>query len=70
MIKYLDKFFTYLEVEKNCSSHTSLNYRIDLEEFEKFLGGASVEAVTYPDLRRFLAQLKSRNKQILKRNPG
>ena len=33
MTKYLDKFFTYLEVEKNYSSHTTLNYRIDLEEF-------------------------------------
>jgi len=61
MIKYLDKFFTYLEVEKNYSSHTALNYRIDLEEFAKFLGAASVETVGYPDLRRFLAQLKGRN---------
>ena len=56
--KYLDKFFTYLEVEKNYSSHTTLNYRIDLEEFAEFLGKISVEAVEYPDLRRFLAQLK------------
>jgi tyrosine recombinase XerC len=61
MTKYLDKFFTYLEVEKNYSSHTTLNYRIDLEEFAGFLGKISVEAVAYPDLRRFLAQLKARN---------
>jgi len=61
MIKYLDKFFIYLEIEKNYSKHTSLNYRIDLEEFSKFLGNISVEAVEYPDLRRFLAQLKARN---------
>ena len=61
MKKYLDKFFTYLEVEKNYSSHTSLNYRIDLEEFAIFLDKASVEDVEYPDLRRFLAQLKGRN---------
>ena len=61
MIRYLDKFFTYLEVEKNYSSHTTLNYRIDLEEFARFLGGMTVETVAYPDLRRFLAQLKGRN---------
>jgi tyrosine recombinase XerC len=78
----LDKFFTYLEVEKNYSGHTTLNYRIDLEEFAEFLGqtpvssviarsasqrseatkqSLSIEAVGYPDLRRFLAQLKVRN---------
>jgi len=61
MIKYLDKFFTYLEIEKNYSSHTILNYRIDLEEFAAFLGKTSFEAVEYSDLRRFLAQLKGRN---------
>ena len=38
-----------------------LNYRIDLEEFARFLGKTPVEAVEYPDLRRFLAQLKGRN---------
>ena len=69
-MKYLDKFFTYLEVEKNYSSHTILNYRIDLEEFASFLRSVScgasdeqslpVEAVVYADLRRFLAQLKAR----------
>jgi tyrosine recombinase XerC len=61
MTKYLDKFLTYLEVEKNYSSHTSLNYRLDLEEFAAFLNRTSVEAVAYSDLRRFLAQLKARN---------
>ncbi len=61
MKQYLDKFFTYLEVEKNYSSHTILNYRVDLDEFSKFLGNISVKEVAYPDLRRFLAQLKGRN---------
>jgi len=61
MTKYLDKFFTYLEIEKNYSAHTILNYRIDLEEFFKFLGSVTVDVVAYPDLRRFLAQLKGRN---------
>jgi tyrosine recombinase XerC len=61
MTKHLEKFFTYLEIERNYSGHTILNYRIDLEEFFKFLGPTSIEAVGYPDLRRFLAQLKGRN---------
>ena len=58
---FLDKFFTYLEIEKNYSAHTILNYRIDLEEFAVFLGQANVAQVAYPDLRRFLAQLKGRS---------
>ena len=33
MRKYLDKFLTHLEVEKNYSPHTLLNYKIDLKEF-------------------------------------
>ena len=61
MKRYLDKFFTYLEIEKNYSVHTILNYRLDLEEFALFLGAISLEAVVYSDLRRFLAQLKGRN---------
>jgi len=61
MNQYLNKFFTYLEIEKNYSAHTILNYRIDLEEFAKFLENTKVESVEYSDLRRFLAQLKGRN---------
>jgi tyrosine recombinase XerC len=63
MDSHLNKFFTYLEIEKNYSGHTILNYRLDLEEFSKFLGESSTDiiAVGYTDLRRFLAQLKGRN---------
>ena len=61
MTAYLQKFFSYLEIEKNSSTHTILNYRIDLEEFSAFLGKTPLEKVAYPDLRRFLAQLKTRN---------
>ena len=73
MTGYLNKFFTYLEIEKNYSPHTILNYRIDLVEFSKFLGechceepkatkqSLSIKDVEYSDLRRFLAQLKGRN---------
>ncbi len=61
MTDHLDKFFTYLEVEKNYSAHTCVNYRIDLEDFIRFLEKTPVEATAYSDLRRFLAQLKARH---------
>lgn len=61
MKKYLEKFLSYLEVEKNYSSHTLLNYKIDLKEFAVFLGEVSIEKVDYTSLRRFLAQLRTKN---------
>ena len=39
--RYLDKFLSYLEIEKNYSSHTILNYRIDLEEFSRAMEDGS-----------------------------
>jgi len=58
MDRYVQKFISYLDVEKNYSSHTILNYRLDLEEFFKFLEKTPVEQVNYQDLRRYLAQLR------------
>ncbi len=60
MNRYLDKFFTYLEIEKNYSQHTLLNYRLDLEEFFKF-APVTVDQVDYLLLRRYLAQLRTHN---------
>lgn len=58
----IDKFLSSLEVEKNYSNHTVLNYRTDLEEFAAFLGGqTTLTQVDYPVLRRFLAQLRTRD---------
>ncbi len=61
MKRLLEKFFSYLEVEKNYSTHTVLNYRVDLEEFENFSAGASILSIDYLHLRNFLAHLKERN---------
>ena len=61
MTKYLQKFLSFLEVEKNYSPHTLLNYRIDLEEFIEFLEADKIENADYTTLRRFLAQLRSKN---------
>ncbi len=61
MHKAIDQFLSVLEVEKNYSSHTILNYRIDLKEFAAFLGQQPLAQVDYPVLRRFLAQLRTKN---------
>jgi len=57
----IPKFLSHLEVEKNYSSHTILNYRIDLEEFFDFLGNTPFKDVDYPVLRRYLAQIRQKN---------
>ena len=61
MERYIEKFIRYLEIEKNYSSHTILNYRLDLEGFEKFLGTIPIEKADYLTLRKYLAALKEKN---------
>ena len=61
MQRYIDKFIRYLEIEKNYSVHTILNYKLDLKDFQKFLGEAAVEGVDYLALRKYLALLKEKN---------
>lgn len=61
MQKYIEKFIRYLEIEKNYSSHTILNYRLDLEDFKNFLGSSELEKVDYLVLRKYLAVLKEKN---------
>ncbi|HLF18098.1 MAG TPA: tyrosine recombinase XerC [Candidatus Omnitrophota bacterium] len=61
MNRYLDKFISYLEIERNYSPHTVLNYKLDLTEFFTFLGPLALEKVEYLHLRRFLGSLRERN---------
>lgn len=61
MERYIEKFIRYLDIEKNYSKHTILNYRLDLEGFEKFLGESPVEKADYLILRKYLATLKEKN---------
>lgn len=51
----------YLEIEKNYSPHTLLNYKLDLESFKKFIGDTGLEKVDYLTLRKYLAVLKEKN---------
>ncbi len=61
MEKYIEKFVRYLEIEKNYSPHTIVNYKIDLEGFNKFVSGTSLEKIDYLGLRKYLAVLKEKN---------
>src|SRR3989338_5516405 len=63
MNQYIKKFISYLEIEKNYSRHTVLNYKLDLEEFVLYLGAAKIESVEYLQLRKYLAELKVKNFQ-------
>ncbi|MCM8831029.1 MAG: tyrosine recombinase XerC [Candidatus Omnitrophica bacterium] len=65
---YIDKFLNYLAIEKNYSSHTIFNYKIDLKEFEEFLnanhtqdGTLDIRNIDYFMLRKFLSFLSVKN---------
>ncbi|MFH1644865.1 MAG: tyrosine recombinase XerC [Candidatus Omnitrophota bacterium] len=60
MKKYIDKFLTYLDVEKGSSEHTLKNYKIDLEEFFLFLRDVKLEDINYISVRKFLAYLRDK----------
>jgi len=60
MNRYIDKYFNYLEIEKNYSAHTIINYRIDLKEFEKFIDQKAVGQIDYFLLRKYLAHIRTK----------
>jgi tyrosine recombinase XerC len=60
MERHIEKFLRYLEIEKNASSHTILNYKLDLQDFRQFLKGADVADVDYLLVRKYLAHLKEK----------
>ena len=59
--RHIQKFITYLEIEKNASSHTITNYKIDLKEFNDSVKEKALENITHVDVRLFLARMKERN---------
>ncbi len=61
MNRFVKKFISYLEIEKNYSPHTILNYKLDLVELFEYLGKTSIEKVDYTLLRKYLASLRSKN---------
>lgn len=61
MQRYIDKFKTYLTIEKNASPHTIINYISDLEDFTSGIPDKKIEDIDYLALRKYLAGLKLRN---------
>ncbi len=61
MEKYIEKFMRYLEIEKNYSGNTLVNYKLDLEDFSRFLAGTELDKVDYLTLRKYLAVMKEKN---------
>lgn len=61
MERYIEKFMRYLEIEKNYSMHTLLNYQLDLQDFKNFLKETPIENVDYLVLRKYLVALKEKN---------
>lgn len=51
----------YLEIERNASNHTIINYSIDLNSLKDFAGETPVEKIDYVILRRYLVILKDKN---------
>ncbi len=61
MDESMDKFLTYLKVEKNYSPHTLVSYSHDLREFFRFLGERPLRDIDVLALRKYLAHLKENN---------
>lgn len=61
MQRHIERFLRYLEIEKNASRHTLLNYGKDLANFAAFLGDVPLENVDYLFLRKYMAKLKEEN---------
>jgi len=61
MDRHINKFLTYLEIERNASGHTLTNYHMDLKQARDFLEGKDVRQIERLDVRKYLAHLKGKN---------
>ncbi|MDD4294601.1 MAG: tyrosine recombinase XerC [Candidatus Omnitrophica bacterium] len=60
---YKDKFLQFISLERNYSNNTSLNYDVDLREFDEFLKEqkmTDIKRIDYFFLRRFLGRLSEK----------
>lgn len=64
--RYIQKFTTYLKIEKNASVHTLSSYQTDLKEFNNSIREKPLEKITAVDVRLFLARMKE--KKLSKRS--
>lgn len=62
-ISCINMFLTYLEVERNYSSHTKENYEKDLSDLQSFMSEQNIhhfKDITYRDVRIFLTDLHNK----------
>jgi len=57
--RYIEKFLSYLEIEKNYSPHTLINYKRDLLDFSSFVD-KPIDKIDYFVFRKFLANLSAK----------
>ena len=60
MERYIEKFRSYLTIEKNASPHTVLNYTADLEDFFLNAGDKKLKEIDYFTVRKYLAGMTGR----------
>ncbi len=53
----VERFLSYLAVERNASGHTQRSYTLDLSQFFKRLGHQKLEVITPLDIRQFVVHL-------------
>lgn len=58
-MKYLDDFLKYIDLERNDSKYTTINYQLDIEEYLKYCKDYNVnfEKVTYKQARNYINYL-------------
>lgn len=63
-MKYLDEFLLYLEIEKNDSNYTILNYELDIKEYLDYCGSNNVDffKITYKQARNYIMYLYDNEK--------
>lgn len=73
-LKVVDDFLQYLEMVKNCSSHTLRNYRIDLSQFQDFLqkefSTVELNSINKWIIRKYISSLyekEHKNKSIMRK---
>lgn len=63
LLNFLERFLSYLQIEKNYSEYTIESYKINIEEFFQFMTVEGIkleDEITYSDVRLYLTSLHQR----------
>ena len=58
-MKYLNDFIKYIDIEKNDSEYTEVNYRLDIKEYLEYCDNNNInfESITYKQARNYINYL-------------